>query len=81
MTQYTTDRENAPTTVRRARGNGFEPGKYAPRLVERPPTRVCATCGASLEGRRPQTRYCSPTCRARAHDAKTGRRGHLAGRS
>ena len=27
--------------------------------------RLCAGCGASLEGRRPQARFCSDACRAR----------------
>lgn len=28
--------------------------------------RACVVCGGSLEGRRPQTRTCSPACRAEA---------------
>lgn len=73
-----TPTENAATPAPRARGEGFEPGSYALHMVERPSTRVCETCGASLDGRRRQTRYCSPTCCARAHDERTGRTSHVA---
>jgi hypothetical protein len=34
--------------------------------------RACAGCGASLEGRRPQARYCSDRCRVR-----TGREARI----
>ena len=69
MRQYTT---NTARSARRAPGNGLEPktGHI------RPAPRRCEACGASLEGRRRQTRYCSPTCRARAYDARTGRTSH-----
>jgi hypothetical protein len=76
MGQYTTDRDRSARTACRAPGNGFEAGNYAPRGVERPPARACAVCGASLEARRRQTRYCSPSCRARAFDRRTGRISH-----
>ena len=74
MSNYTT---TAPRSTRRAPGKTSEAENYAPRGVERPPARVCETCGASLEGRRPQTRYCSPTCCSKAWDAKHGRAKHV----
>ena len=77
MDKFTTEPRPAARSPRRARGNGFEPGNYGPRMVEQPSTRACATCGASLEGRRPQTRYCSPTCRAVACDERHGRTRHV----
>ena len=78
MARYTVKPRPGTQAARRAPGNGVSPGNHAPRVVERPPTRVCATCGASLEGRRRQTVYCSPTCRARACDARKGRTSHAA---
>lgn len=33
-------------------------------------SRGCEVCGASLEGRRPQTRTCSPQCRLRLHRSR-----------
>ena len=30
----------------------------------------CAHCGAPLDGRRPQARYCSPSCRSRDRHAR-----------
>ena len=68
MEEYTTN------TPRRAPGNGFEPRKGV--LCAAP--RLCATCGAPLVGRRRQTRYCNPTCRGRAFDAKHHRKAHTA---
>ena len=41
-------------------------------------TRACEVCGAIFTPRRPWARFCGPTCRARAHDAKTGRTSHAA---
>ncbi len=41
-------------------------------------TLACEVCGATFRPRRPWARFCSPTCRARAHDAKTGRTSHAA---
>jgi hypothetical protein len=32
--------------------------------------RSCHACGASLEGRRPQARFCDATCRSAGHKAK-----------
>ncbi len=72
----TTSRATA-TTARRARGKTSEADNAPPRGVERPMARACACCGASLEGRRPQTRYCCPTCCSRAWDAAHGRAKHV----
>ena len=65
-------------STRQRPGEGFSTDNYAPRMVERPSTRVCEVCGASLEGRRRQTRFCCPTCCARASDARHNRTSHAA---
>lgn len=39
--------------------------------------RTCSTCGASLAGRRPDARYCSPACRRAAARRREPRRGPL----
>ena len=44
-------------------------------------TLPCAFCGRPFTSRKPWARFCCPTCRAHAHDAKTGRRARLAERS
>lgn len=77
MTKFTTESRPGPQARRRAPGKTSEAGNYAPRGVERPPARVCATCGADISQRRPQTRYCSPTCCSKAWDAKHGRAKHV----
>lgn len=79
MDKFTTDRETDARSTRRARGEGFSPhnAAHSSRSTSDTPRR-CAVCGASLDGRRRQTRYCTPTCCARASDARTGRTTHVA---
>ena len=58
----------------KASGNGFEQ-----RIGDlRAAPRVCAYCGAPLVGRRRQTRYCNPTCRAADYDRRHNRTTHAA---
>ena len=40
--------------------------------------RRCERCGAPLEGRRPDARYCSPACRRAAAREREARRAPLA---
>lgn len=61
MTQYTTI---PPRTPRRASGNAWDALKR------------CALCGNTFTPRRRWAMYCCPTCRARAHDLRTGRTSH-----
>lgn len=78
MTKFTTDHAPTPTPARRAPGKTSETRNPAPtpcETLESP--RRCQVCGASIEGRRPQTRYCSPTCCSKAWDAKHGRARHV----
>ena len=67
-TEYST--ENAS----QGSGNAFKADEGHPRRVNR----VCAYCGAPLMGRRPQTRFCCPTCRALAYDLRHNRTSHAA---
>ena len=56
----------------KAPGNGFKADEgHSCRA-----NRVCAHCGAPLVGRRPQTRFCCPTCRAAAFDQRHNRKAH-----
>lgn len=61
-------------TLKKGPGNGFEPRSSV--LCAAP--RVCATCGAPLVGRRRQTRFCCPTCRAADYDRRHNRTTHAA---
>ncbi len=75
MTQYTT---STARSARRARGKTSEPRNTPPTCCETlDAPRACQVCGASLDGRRPQTRYCSPTCCSRAWDRAHGRARHV----
>ena len=68
MQEYTTN------TPRQAPGNAYKP---LPRPHECLTTRLCECCQHPLKPTaRRDARYCSETCRARAHDERTGRRGH-----
>ena len=66
-------------TARQPRGESFYARNTPPEWCNTPTSpRACAVCGASLEGRRSQTRYCCPTCCARASDERAGRTSHAA---
>lgn len=41
-------------------------------MIDLPP---CQRCGEPFQPRRAWSKYCSPACRARAHDSRRGRRG------
>ena len=61
-------------STRRARGNATaQPARRGTLDF----TRACEVCGAIFMPRRPWARFCCPTCRAHAHDAKTGRMSHV----
>ena len=78
MTKFTTEPRPGPQARRRAPGKSCAGRNVPPtscETLESP--RRCQVCGASLEGRRPQTRYCSPTCCSRAWDAAHGRARHV----
>ena len=79
MDKFTTEPRPAARSPRQPRGESFSP-PFAPstaRSTSDTP-RVCEVCGASLEGRRRQTRFCCPTCCARASDARHNRTSHVA---
>ena len=76
MGNYTEPRPSAQST-RHASGNGFYAPNDSPAAYETlNGPRQCEACGGPLDSRRRQCRYCSPTCRARAHDKRTGRTSH-----
>lgn len=78
MTNSSTNPRPGAQHRRRAPGKTSEPRNPAPTCCETLESpRRCQVCGASLEGRRPQTRYCSPTCCSKAWDAKHGRARHV----
>ena len=49
----------------RARATRGSPGADPDLADPDPPPHRCESCGASLAGRRPQTRFCGDTCRKR----------------
>ena len=75
MGQYTTDRERDARSRAQARGNAWEQSDTGGTLDF---TRACECCGRPFTSRKPWARFCCPTCRARASDARTGRTAHVA---
>jgi rubrerythrin len=73
MTKFTTTPRPGPQARRRAPGNAIATTGGGGTLDF---TLACEVCGAPFRPRKPWGRFCCPTCRARAHDAKTGRTSH-----
>ena len=63
-------------TLRQAPRTAYKP---LPTPCEYQTTRVCECCGQPLKATaRRDARYCSETCRGRAHDARHPHRAHTA---
>jgi hypothetical protein len=61
---------NKRQAVERERENAKQRKWYARRKARRgfgKPPRLCATCGGKLQGKRKDARFCSGTCRQKAH--------------
>jgi hypothetical protein len=56
-----THASNGANPINGSNGHAVEPAPS----VDAGPSRTCGGCGTSLEGRRPETRWCSETCRKR----------------